>query len=200
MVLRRHFIDLDFKHSLSCNFLGHLEKDKEACIAVTGCPGDTMQFTIHSSHNIESNKFVLHPSGNVETIQSVEDTSIDGKMDPESSDEKGELSRSSTCTRDDTIGCKPLPPTNLLTLKINYDDSFSNSFYDDYELKQYVADLVTHTQSYFCFGSSFGSENGLGTKFDLKVCFCLKELSLSTFELNRLRKLSTKKVKIGIQT
>ena len=224
IVLQRHFVT-DLQSDLSCNYLGHLVKDKESCIAVTGCPGESMYFTIHSSHNFESNKFILYPSGVVETIANIDDSFIDDKQDPDNHNKEITLSRNSvssskcpefpefqgwfkdkecdkklnnidcgydggdcckdtndktdncncldpkyaTCTRDDISRCKSLPSTNLINLKFNYDDPFLKSFKDKTQLKEYITNVITHTQSYFCFGSTFGSDKGLGTKFQLKV-------------------------------
>ena len=119
MILKRHFVtDDDIRlNKMNCNFLGRLEKDKNACLAVTGCPGQPMEFTIHSSHNIDTNKYVLHPSGVVEMVpaSSTEDYAnhLDNKYDMD-------LERASTCcTRDDTSCCKPLPESNQLNLKVN---------------------------------------------------------------------------------
>ena len=45
---------------MHCNFIGHLANEKDACVAVTGCPGDRMGFTVNSKHAGGSNRFTLH--------------------------------------------------------------------------------------------------------------------------------------------
>ena len=51
-----------------CHYNGHLEKEPEACVAMTGCVGtDDVEFTIFSSHS-ESNIFKWTKDGNVEVI------------------------------------------------------------------------------------------------------------------------------------
>ena len=47
MILKRHFVtdEEKEKQELNCNFLGHLQNDREACLAVTGCPSQQMEFT-----------------------------------------------------------------------------------------------------------------------------------------------------------
>ena len=118
MILKKHFVSDEEREldASNCNFLGRLEKDKEACLAVTGCPGEEMEFTIHSIHNVDTNKYVLHPSGNVElTLQA--DRPMD-KIKFEDIPQLQELNRASgTCTLKDISGCKQLPPTNEIRLK-----------------------------------------------------------------------------------
>ena len=55
---------------MHCNFIGHLAKDSTACVAVTGCPGKTMEFSINSKHARNSNRFVLHENGDIEIVES----------------------------------------------------------------------------------------------------------------------------------
>ena len=51
-----------------CHYNGYLEKEPEACVAMTGCVGtDDVEFTIFSSHS-ESNIFKWTKDGNVEVI------------------------------------------------------------------------------------------------------------------------------------
>ena len=51
-----------------CHYNGHLEKEPEACVAMTGCVGtDDVEFTIFSSHS-KSNIFKWTKNGNVEVI------------------------------------------------------------------------------------------------------------------------------------
>ncbi len=53
-----------------CNFLGHLENEKEACVAMTGCLGqEDVEFTIMSSHALESPMFKWSKGGQVEIIE-----------------------------------------------------------------------------------------------------------------------------------
>ena len=51
-----------------CHYNGHLKKEPEACVAMTGCVGtDNVEFTIFSSHS-QSNIFNWTKDGNVEVI------------------------------------------------------------------------------------------------------------------------------------
>ena len=70
LVLRRHTnTDLDRLISKpNCNFIGSLKNDRKACVAVTGCPGQDMDFTINSEHNTLTNLYRLKTSGKVELV------------------------------------------------------------------------------------------------------------------------------------
>merc|ERR1719414_1637923 len=53
LILHKHYSSELQKNSSKeyCHYLGHLEKDVQACVAVTGCIGEEMDFTISSQHN-----------------------------------------------------------------------------------------------------------------------------------------------------
>ena len=54
-----------------CHFIGHLDQEHEACVAVTGCVGsEDLQFTIMSEHAMESSLFKWKKDGSVELIKS----------------------------------------------------------------------------------------------------------------------------------
>ncbi len=52
---------------LHCNFLGHLSNELEACVAMTGCPGedDVVSFTIFSENNEDHFKYQWLKDGTV---------------------------------------------------------------------------------------------------------------------------------------
>ena len=53
-----------------CNYIGHLENDPEACVAMTGCIGsEDVEFTILSEHVTESPMLKWTKDGIVETIE-----------------------------------------------------------------------------------------------------------------------------------
>ena len=54
---------------VSCNFIGHLENENTACVAVTGCPGEEMAFTIKSKHS-ENIGYILYQDGQLESVES----------------------------------------------------------------------------------------------------------------------------------
>ena len=57
-------------HSDDCHYIGHLEGEPEACVAMTGCPGsDDLEFTILSQHSPQS-MFTWLKNGTVELVES----------------------------------------------------------------------------------------------------------------------------------
>ena len=72
LVLERHYMtEADrLAKKMHCNFIGHLAKDTDACVAVTGCPGKTMEFTINSKHARNGNRFIRHENGEIELVES----------------------------------------------------------------------------------------------------------------------------------
>ena len=54
---------------VSCNFFGRLENEDTACVAVTGCPGEEMAFTINSKNSIDVD-YILHKDGHLELVDS----------------------------------------------------------------------------------------------------------------------------------
>ena len=71
-VLERHYMtEMDrMSKTLHCNFIGHLAKDTEACVGVTGCPGQKMEFTVNSKHAGRSTRFILLENGEMEKVES----------------------------------------------------------------------------------------------------------------------------------
>ena len=55
-----------------CIFMGHLEKETSACIAMTGCPGlEDVEFTIFSKHAGKSGVMKWSKDGSVELMDQV---------------------------------------------------------------------------------------------------------------------------------
>ena len=73
LVLRKHYFNekdrmTDESH---CNYIGHLAKETDACVAMTGCLGsDDVEFTIMSTHALGSNGFVWSKDGDVHMVKS----------------------------------------------------------------------------------------------------------------------------------
>ena len=73
LVLRKHYFNekdrmTDESH---CNYIGHLAKETDACVAMTGCLGsDDVELTIMSTHAIGSNGFVWSKEGDIHIVKS----------------------------------------------------------------------------------------------------------------------------------
>ena len=64
----------------SCNFVGHLESERAACVSLTGCAGsDDLYFTINSKNSGSSNMYILKNNGEVELVESAFKVTIDTK-------------------------------------------------------------------------------------------------------------------------
>ena len=71
LILHKHTSQMrtDDLESEYCHYLGHLENEPEACIAVTGCHDrEDLEFTIISSHSTKSNMFVWARDGTVKSL------------------------------------------------------------------------------------------------------------------------------------
>ena len=71
LILHRHLIsgaERMMDEEMTCNYLGHLENDASACVAVTGCIGQDMELTINSKHNTKTNIYLLQKSGDVQLL------------------------------------------------------------------------------------------------------------------------------------
>ena len=56
----------------SCNYVGHLENEKSACISLSGCPGsEDLYFTINSKNSGSSNMYILKNNTQIELVESV---------------------------------------------------------------------------------------------------------------------------------
>ena len=123
LVLHRFYAskEEELSRSLNCNFLGHLENEGAACVAVTGCPGqDKLQLTINSMHNDVSNMYVLHENGEVEVIEVNKDSKVNGMRADGELDDTNEaqhiLDIEEECAMNGN--CNAMPPAQLLRLKV----------------------------------------------------------------------------------
>ena len=73
MVLERFYPTQESRMAAtpSCNFFGHLEDEKSACVSLTGCPdSDDLHFTINSKNSGSNNMFILKKNGELEIVDS----------------------------------------------------------------------------------------------------------------------------------
>ena len=72
LILDRHYSSEEDRIGQveACNYIGHLKKDPEACVAMTGCVGsEDVEFTILSDHATESPMFKWTKEDTVEVIE-----------------------------------------------------------------------------------------------------------------------------------
>ena len=180
LILHKHYSSEFQKNSSKeyCHYLGHLEKDVQACVAVTGCIGEPMDLTIMSEHNTIAHMYHLDTEGRVEAFPMSNLTShgqvhVDDRLQVELGSDEGVENPSEIpemlgyvqkCSHwtSDTSGCKPVPETNQLDLMVGYDDGFRYSFNSVAQANEYVYKLLTHAQAEYCVPS-------LGTKIQLKL-------------------------------
>lgn len=62
--------DKDMAESNTCAYIGHLERETGACVAMTGCYGkEDVEFSIASKHSVGSGLYKWTLTGDVEIIQ-----------------------------------------------------------------------------------------------------------------------------------
>ena len=180
MVLARHYMtEADKKaNKIHCNFIGHLETEKDACVAVTGCPGDRMEFTVNSKHAGNAKRFILHKDGQQEKVESAfkpgsfgEALNVPQQTNLEewqlvNGDEMenpnfiaGEMQTETNCAAGQ---CSELPPTNLMKVKVGYDDTFRADTGSATAVNNYLDAMFTHVQTFFC-------DPSLGSKIQIEV-------------------------------
>ena len=167
------------KDNNTCTYIGHLEKEPGASVAVTGCPGEDMEFTINSDHSQGTNLYCLSKSGIVTAIPlpHIEDfTNHTVESDIARSLNRNTLNRAALFSLRKWIKicakgqCQPLPKLNKLRLQVVMDSTFYRSFPASNrgrQASQYVCQLMAHTQSYFLLPS-------LGTKIQIELKSVLK--------------------------
>ena len=68
LILRRYSSNKKFTE-VNCNFVGHLAKEKDALVAMTGCLGEEdVELTIQSVRASPSNSWIWTKEGNVEAL------------------------------------------------------------------------------------------------------------------------------------
>ena len=185
MVLNKYYVNAEEEERIGvaehCNFIGHLEQDLDACVAMTGCPGiDDLDFTIMSKL-LPNTSFKWRKDGQVEVSpisglphvahQASED---DNDAHPESKEqEELEFAIENFCWNGWGWSCpknpsrpgggggsnprpKPDQTTHLLNYKIAYDDNFKARNY-----QHQLNSVMTHVQARLC-------HHTLGQKYQLR--------------------------------
>ena len=166
LVLERYYMTKEdqMANKTHCNFIGHLAIDTNACVAVTGCPGEMMEFTVNSKHAGSGNRFILHANGELEQVESAfrvdsMGNSLNVDEDMENPLVAGEMQSDANCAAGQ---CTSLPETNLMRIKVGYDDTFNADFGSVTAINEYLDSMFTHVQTFFC-------DPSLGSKVQLEV-------------------------------
>ena len=73
IILRKHNHNEKNMNGNECSYYGHLFKEKETCVAMTGCVGsEDILFTIMSAHSPGSSHFLWNQEGEAYTVEPYE--------------------------------------------------------------------------------------------------------------------------------
>ena len=137
-----------------CNWAGHLQNEQDACVAMTGCPGqDDLDLTILSEHLRESNLLRWYKNGDVEYIETLKPetlTEIPEDMEPIINDQ---------VRSDDNV---KMQSTHLMNVRVVYDKHVLDDAGSEAEADKQIHTVMTHVQASFCHRKT------LGTKIQLK--------------------------------
>ena len=68
-LILKHFFPEENRREGQCHFIGHLEREQEACVGLAGCIGsEDAEFTFMSEHAPGSGMYKWRIDGTVETI------------------------------------------------------------------------------------------------------------------------------------
>jgi len=168
-----------------CHFIGHLAKEQEACVAMTGCVGsEDIDLTIMSSHATESSMFKWKMDGHVEVIESpfkngqargdMLEREADNDMEQDLDEiveeelDAAEYAIEEMCTGSN---CANVPATNLLQINAGYDDGFLAKVGGTAAAAEaYIKSSLPHFQVHYCHES-------LGTKIVIQRLGSIKHYS-----------------------
>merc|ERR1711953_587781 len=159
-----------------CTYMGHLEKETSACIALTGCPGrDDVELTIFSKHTERSGVMKWSKDGSVELMDQVrlgiprsevfeipreeESWEVDDDEEWNQAFVDALMGIEDDCANgacDDEI-----QRTHVLEYKLFFDDRFLAKHGTKEEAKKQIRATLAHTQVHYCHDS-------LGSKIELK--------------------------------
>merc|ERR1712086_615751 len=142
-----------------CHYIGHLENEHTACVAMTGCVGSQdVQFTILSKHAPKSSTFKWTKDGNVENMKNALHGNQDAIHFPRtitqvgddelilSEIEAAEFAAASDCAD----GTCTLPATQHMQIQVGYDTLFLAQFDNEDAAEEYIDGVWTHLQTNYC--------------------------------------------------
>eukprot|EP00093_Oithona_nana_P011434 11434.XXX_259963_261725_1 [CDS] Oithona nana genome sequencing. len=174
MILNK--VDEEEMEENECIFMGHLETETSACIAMTGCPGiDNVELTIFSKHAERSGVMKWSKDGSVELVDRAkldvprperletpredDDWEVDGDVEFKQADVDSMLDIEEGCPNG-TCADK-IQRTHVLTYKLFFDDKFLAKHKTIKEARKQLRATIAHTQVHYCHAS-------LGSKIKLK--------------------------------
>jgi len=158
ILLSRHYANDEDRLARNddCNFIGHLTNEPETCVAMTGCLGsDDIDFTIMSSHASGSTMFHWSKEGDVKLIEPeiehhmYKPDNLTRTMDDDEVMHPG-IGEATQHFCDIKNNCEDLPATQLLKVKVVYDNTFKSGVKN---IEKYIKALWTHLQAHYCHSS-----------------------------------------------
>jgi len=184
-----------------CHFLGHLENEQEACVAMTGCIGsEDVEFTIMSEHAPETSLFKWKIDGNVEVIEhpfknGAENviTRVDDFLSDDAIGDPAQMKAEYKMEQSITANSVTPPPNQKLEVKVFYDKAIRTRLGNHNAVKSYYDSAHVHLQASYCH-SSLGSKIKIERVGDLsffevkeQISACPKgTLAVSDFTLNNI--------------
>merc|ERR1712172_224711 len=142
-----------------CHYIGHLENEHTACVAMTGCVGSQdVQFTILSKHAPKSSTFKWTKDGNVENMKNAVHGNRGAIPFPRTITQVGsdelilsEIQEAEFATAADCAdGTCTLPATQHMQIQVGYDTLFLAQFDDEDAAEEYIDGIWTHLQTNYC--------------------------------------------------
>jgi len=156
-----------------CNFIGHLENEPEACVAMTGCSGsEDVHLTIVSKHVMQSSMFTWKKDGSVEVIDKkngLHGPRMKPLVKPRQAGvnvvqgDEGYLGEEAANLNNAEANCAnsgscSLPATQHIQLRVGYDDGMWNQFDQTASsVDAYINSIWAHLQTNYCH-STLGSK------------------------------------------
>merc|ERR1711971_1524356 len=156
-----------------CNFIGHLENEPEACVAMTGCSGsEDVHLTIVSKHVMQSSMFTWKKDGSVEVIDKkngLHGPRMKPLVKPRQAGvnvvqgDEGYLGEEAGALNNAEANCAnsgscSLPATQHIQLRVGYDDGMWNQFDQTASsVDAYINSIWAHLQTNYCH-STLGSK------------------------------------------
>lgn len=169
MVLHRYFANEEEERKEAedkCHYVGHLANEPQACVAMTGCPGEQdIDLTIMSEHaSHDSGMYQWKLTDEVEVLANPFEKSTSRAIVRNSGAWKSDgdevvnadLAAAEMAVERLCRGCSQ-PETALLQLRAGYDLGFRNKVGGDAQARNYIDSLLPHVQVSYCHAS-------LGTK------------------------------------